>query len=186
MKPAKAVRSFLTLWFMYSSVFGHSWHQARAVRFSGFSDYTKYHSRRGDAKRRRNVCEIPRSRKEKAAPPTEADDTACFAIFQPPFWYSKLAYRLKRPAPTVVAVVATIATEAPEAFVVTAQEAAPVRLTVAAAVSVVAVVTMAVPVEVRPLRIVILSALRIIRTGVETVLIPLVHRNLVVVAIATV
>jgi len=62
--------------------------------------------------------------KEKAAPPTEADDTAYLSIFQPGVGAerSKLAHRLKRPSPTVVAVVATIATVAPEAFVITAKE----------------------------------------------------------------
>src|SRR5476651_2496339 len=49
-----------------------------------FSDYTKYHSSSRDAKRRGNFCEIYSSEK-KAAPPTEADDTAYLSIFPPPF-----------------------------------------------------------------------------------------------------
>ena len=71
---------------------------------------------------------------------------------------------------TVVAVVPTIAivaAVAPETFVIAAQETIAIGLLVLIPVAIVSAgVTVAIPVKVRPLRIVVLSSLRIARAGV--------------------
>src|SRR5260370_38727617 len=150
-----------------------------------FSDYTKYHSRRWDAKRQCFCREMDAKKGKRRRQPKLTTPLTYLSSSRLPgvgAERSKSAHRLKRPSPTVIAVVATIATITPEALVITTKESLTVGLrrsvTVPSVISVVAVVAFAVPVKMRPLRIVILPPLLIIRAGVQPVLIALVHRNL--------
>ena len=93
---------------------------------------------------------------------------------------------LERP-PSIVPVTPAIVIIAPEAFIVSAQETLTVCLLVLIRISAVtAVVAMTVPVEVRPLWVVILTALAVIGTRVDAILITLVEGDLIVVSILAV
>src|ERR1051326_386923 len=93
---------------------------------------------------------------------------------------------LERPTPIVTVTPATVVIAA-EAFVVSAQETLTVCLLVLIRIpAVTAVAAMTVPVEVRPLRVVTLTALAVIRTGVHAILITLVEGYLVVVSVVAI